>query len=204
MTQPDVQHLMLIGAYRDNEVNSAHPLMRKLEAIRKAGAVVHEIILAPLAREDLGRLIARFSSLRTGTRRRAGRTDPREDGGQSIFRHSVDFCTCRGGFAHIRSWRRAMVLGPESHSRQGLHRQCRGPYGRQVEPPAGRNAERTTSYLACMGNSAEFARWRWFRSSRTRKCMAELWEAVRAGLIFRSEELLQVCPRPGPGSSLFT
>src|SRR5258708_29052691 len=49
---------MLIGAYRDNEVNSAHPLIRKLEAIRKAGAVVHEIILAPLAREDLGRLIA--------------------------------------------------------------------------------------------------------------------------------------------------
>src|SRR6202040_3600426 len=58
LTQPDVQHLMLIGAYRDNEVSSAHPLMRKLEAIRKGGAIVHEIVLAPLAREDLGRLIA--------------------------------------------------------------------------------------------------------------------------------------------------
>jgi PAS domain S-box-containing protein len=58
LTRPDVQHLMLIGAYRDNEVNSAHPLMRKLEAIRQAGAKVQEIILAPLAREDLARLIA--------------------------------------------------------------------------------------------------------------------------------------------------
>ena len=38
LTQPDVQHLMLIGAYRDNEVDAAHPLMRKLEAIRQAGA----------------------------------------------------------------------------------------------------------------------------------------------------------------------
>ena len=57
LTQPDVQHLMLIGAYRDNEVSSAHPLMRKLEAIRKGGAIVHEIVLAPLSREDLGRLI---------------------------------------------------------------------------------------------------------------------------------------------------
>ena len=57
LTQPDVRHLMLIGAYRDNEVSSAHPLMRKLEAIRKAGAIVHEIILSPLPREDLGRLI---------------------------------------------------------------------------------------------------------------------------------------------------
>src|SRR5207302_908078 len=57
-TQPDVRHLMLVGAYRDNEVDSAHPLTRKLEAIRKAGARVQEIILAPLACEDLGRLLA--------------------------------------------------------------------------------------------------------------------------------------------------
>src|SRR5439155_6684023 len=58
LTRPDVRHLMLVGAYRDNEVNSAHPLMLKLEAIRQAGGLVQEIILAPLAREDLGRLIA--------------------------------------------------------------------------------------------------------------------------------------------------
>jgi predicted ATPase len=58
LTRPDVQHLMLIGAYRDNEVNSSHPLMRKLQAIRQTGAIVQEIVLAPLACEDLGRLIA--------------------------------------------------------------------------------------------------------------------------------------------------
>ena len=45
LTQPDVRHLMLIGAYRDNEVDSAHPLIRKLEAIRKAGAVVTKFCL---------------------------------------------------------------------------------------------------------------------------------------------------------------
>jgi hypothetical protein len=58
LTQPDVRHLILIGAYRDNEVGSAHPLMRKLVAIRKGRAIVHEIALAPLGHEDLGRLIA--------------------------------------------------------------------------------------------------------------------------------------------------
>jgi PAS domain S-box-containing protein len=58
LTQPDVHHLMLIGAYRDNEVNPTHPLMRKLEAIRQAGAKVKDIVLAPLAREDLRQLVA--------------------------------------------------------------------------------------------------------------------------------------------------
>jgi PAS domain S-box-containing protein len=57
-TQPDVHHLMLIGAYRDNEVDSTHPLWRRLEAIRLTGALVHEIVLAPLACEDLEQLIA--------------------------------------------------------------------------------------------------------------------------------------------------
>jgi predicted ATPase len=58
LTQPDVRHLMLIGAYRDNEVDSTHPLPRKLAAIRQGGGAVQEIALAPLARADLGRLIA--------------------------------------------------------------------------------------------------------------------------------------------------
>src|SRR5580692_470546 len=58
LTRPDVQHLMLIGAYRDNEVDPTHPLMRRLEAIRKAGAIAQDIVLAPLAREDLRQLVA--------------------------------------------------------------------------------------------------------------------------------------------------
>jgi AAA ATPase domain len=58
LTRSDVRHLVLIGAYRDNEVSSAHPLMRKLEAIRNSGAVVREIILAPLTEGDLRKLIS--------------------------------------------------------------------------------------------------------------------------------------------------
>jgi PAS domain S-box-containing protein len=57
LTQPDVHHLLLIGAYRDNEVDSAHPIWRKLDAIRRAGAHVHEIVLTPLTCQDLGRLL---------------------------------------------------------------------------------------------------------------------------------------------------
>jgi predicted ATPase len=58
LTQADVRHLLLIGAYRDNEVDAAHPLMRKLAVIQQAGVQVQRICLAPLAREHLGQLIA--------------------------------------------------------------------------------------------------------------------------------------------------
>src|ERR1700678_4760258 len=58
VTHPEVRHLLLVGAYRDNEVSPSHPLLCTLDSIRKAGACVKEISLAPLALEDLGRLIA--------------------------------------------------------------------------------------------------------------------------------------------------
>src|SRR5262249_435696 len=43
LTQTDLRHLLLIGAYRDNEVHATHPLIRKLDAIRQSGAAVQEI-----------------------------------------------------------------------------------------------------------------------------------------------------------------
>src|SRR6516165_7020664 len=58
LTRSDMQHLLLIGAYRDNEVDPTHPLMRKLEAMGQAGALLQNIVLAPLAGEHLGQLIA--------------------------------------------------------------------------------------------------------------------------------------------------
>jgi predicted ATPase len=57
-THPEVRSLLLIGAYRESEVPSAHPLRRKLKSIRKAEAKIREIVLAPLGLDDVRRLVA--------------------------------------------------------------------------------------------------------------------------------------------------
>ncbi len=57
ITDPEVRHVLLIGAYRDNEVTSSHPLMRTLDAIREAGTRTQEIVLAPLSLDDVHRLV---------------------------------------------------------------------------------------------------------------------------------------------------
>ncbi|TVP59736.1 MAG: GAF domain-containing protein [Nodularia sp. (in: Bacteria)] len=51
-------YLLVIGAYRDNEVSSIHPLMLTLEAIHKAESTVNTITLAPLTQSNLSQLIA--------------------------------------------------------------------------------------------------------------------------------------------------
>ncbi|BAZ30883.1 multi-sensor signal transduction multi-kinase [Cylindrospermum sp. NIES-4074] len=58
MSQADAQYLLLIGAYRDNEVSPIHPLMMTLDDIRKAKAIINQITLKPLDEFHLNHLIA--------------------------------------------------------------------------------------------------------------------------------------------------
>ncbi|AUX23236.1 serine/threonine protein kinase [Sorangium cellulosum] len=55
---PERAHLLVIGAYRDNEVDPAHPLRLALAAIEKAGAPLREIALSPLALPDVTALLS--------------------------------------------------------------------------------------------------------------------------------------------------
>ncbi|MDM9582278.1 AAA family ATPase [Nostoc sp. GT001] len=57
-TSTEKQSLLLMGAYRDNEVNTAHPLIQMVEEIRQAGAVVNQLSLAALSLPDINQLIA--------------------------------------------------------------------------------------------------------------------------------------------------
>ena len=56
--QRETRHLLLIGAYRDNEVGPSHPLVLALDALRRSGTRVNDIVLAALELDDLGRLVA--------------------------------------------------------------------------------------------------------------------------------------------------
>ncbi|MEH1858633.1 MAG: AAA family ATPase [Nostoc sp.] len=58
MSEADIGYLLLIGAYRDNEVNPVHPLMLTLEEIQKLGATVNTITLAPLDQISVNHLVA--------------------------------------------------------------------------------------------------------------------------------------------------
>ncbi|ACC82163.1 trifunctional serine/threonine-protein kinase/ATP-binding protein/sensor histidine kinase [Nostoc punctiforme] len=58
MSEVDIGYLLLIGAYRDNEVNPVHPLMLTLEEIQKLGATVNTITLALLEQTPVNHLVA--------------------------------------------------------------------------------------------------------------------------------------------------
>ncbi|MEQ9364935.1 MAG: serine/threonine-protein kinase PknK, partial [Leptospirales bacterium] len=58
LKDPDAGHLLIVGAYRDNEVHDAHPLILALEEIRLSGARVSDLNLQPLSLEHVTQLTA--------------------------------------------------------------------------------------------------------------------------------------------------
>ncbi|NEP32037.1 AAA family ATPase [Moorena sp. SIO3B2] len=58
MAETNTSYLLLIGAYRDNEVNPTHPLMLTLSEMANVGVSLNTITLDPLSKSDLNHLIA--------------------------------------------------------------------------------------------------------------------------------------------------
>ncbi|MBD2730373.1 AAA family ATPase [Nostoc sp. FACHB-892] len=58
MSEVNYASLLLIGAYRDNEVSATHPLMLTLDDIQKNGAEINTITLKPLNESKLNQLVA--------------------------------------------------------------------------------------------------------------------------------------------------
>lgn len=60
ITRPDsnITHLLLIGAYRDNEVQTGHPLLLSLNHMSEQGSPIEEIQLRPLQLNHLCALLA--------------------------------------------------------------------------------------------------------------------------------------------------
>jgi hypothetical protein len=58
VTHPDVRHVLVVGAFRANEVNSAHPLALTREIMRREGAGVRQVVLQALTRPEAAELVA--------------------------------------------------------------------------------------------------------------------------------------------------
>jgi predicted ATPase/GAF domain-containing protein len=186
LAQPDVRHLMLIGAYRDNEVNSSHPLMRKLDAIRKAGALLQEIVLAPLGRADLAQLIK--DALRCEPERGIALTEliHEKTAGNPFF--AIQFIS-----SLVEEKLLAFDYGAGRWSWDLSKIRGKGYTDNVVDLMVGKlsrlpvETQRALQLLACIGNRAELELLEIVSEHSSEEMYRKLWDAIRAGLIFRTE-----------------
>ena len=183
-SQPDLRHLLLIGAYRDNEVDATHPLMRKLEAIRRAGAHVQEITLAPLVQEDLKSLIV--DSLRCAPESAAplAHLVHEKTGGNPFF--AIQFISALAEEGLLTFDHRATQW---SWDLQRIH--AKGYTDNVVDLMVGKlnrlpgASQKTLKEFACLGNSAEIPTLSIVHGTSEEQLHSDLWEALRLGFVVR-------------------
>jgi PAS domain S-box-containing protein len=186
LSRSDLRHLLLIGAYRDNEVTAGHPLMRKLDAIKTGGGKVQEITLGPLAREHLGQLIA--EALRCELERGAPLAQLMHDktGGNPFF--AIQF------ISSLADERLLAFDHDAAHWSWDLDRiRAKGHTDNIVDLMVDKltrlpvETQQALQLLACVGSSAEFDLLEMLSERSTQEMHDRLWEAARAGLVFRTE-----------------
>jgi PAS domain S-box-containing protein len=184
LTRSELQHLMLIGAYRDNEVTANHPLMRKLEAIRNAGAPVQEIRLGPLSRNDVGQLVADAVRCEPAHAAPLAELVYEKTGGNPFFVIQFLFALADEGllvFDH--------ETGGWSWDVGRIH--AKGYSTNVVDLMVGKLnrlplvTQETLQQLACLGNRAALTTLALVRGTTEDEVHAQLWEAVRLELIER-------------------
>ncbi len=186
LTRTHLKHLLLIGAYRDNEVSSTHPLTRKLQVIRQAGAKLQEIVLTPLDREDLGQLLADSLHSEPEQTTPLAQLIHEKTTGNPFF--AIQFISTLADeklltfdYDHGRwFWDLSLIY-------------AKGYTDNVVDLMVGKlnrlsvETQKALRQFACMGNSAEFDMLQMIYAEAIDEMHDQLWEAVRACLIFRSE-----------------
>ena len=186
VTDPEARSLLLIGAYRDNEVTDKHPLARTLGVLRRETAKVREIELGPLGQADLAELLA--DALHVGTSPVSALADSvfEKTGGNPFFvRQFVGALAEEGLLAFdvdTARWRWDMTLIRNKGITDNVAEFMTAKLGRLST-----STQEVLGLLACLGDIADPATLRLAHGGSEEQLAVNLLEAERAGFVQHGE-----------------
>jgi PAS domain S-box-containing protein len=184
--QRKTRHLLLIGAYRDNEVGPSHSLVLALDGLRRVGTRVNEIVLAALEVDDLARLVASALHCDEQRVRPLAHLVAEKTGGNPFF--AIQFLTELAAEGLLSfdigiaawTWNDARIAAKDytdNIAQLMLVRLKRLPSA----------AQQGLKELACLGNYATFATLAIVRESADEEIHSAFRDATQAGLVIRLE-----------------
>ncbi len=192
VTEPDAQPLLLIAAYRDNEVGPSfplshplsHPLARMLEVLREKAIPVEHIALPPLSADDLTRLLVdAMQATWSEARPLAEQVFEKTAGNPFFARAFIATMVANGVIARERGTARWTAR----LDRMGARGSADDVVGFTLARLAGlpRVTQQALSLMACLGDSADAATLLMVAMLEEGELQQALANAVREGLIAR-------------------
>jgi transcriptional regulator with GAF, ATPase, and Fis domain/predicted ATPase len=187
LVEPEPHHLLLVGAYRNNEVDARHPLMRKLSVIRESGATVQEVVLGPLEHEDLNEWFAEALHCEPERTMPLAQLVREKTGGNPFFANQFlqelvanDLITFERRDA---GWR--WDLGP-IHAKSYTENVVDLMVGKLSRLP--RTTQEALRTMACLGYTGNTSTLALIHATSEEQLHSDLWEALRLELIVRSDD----------------
>jgi len=182
LTGSDLAHLLLIGAYRDNEVDDAHPLMRTLQAIELADVRIEKIELVPLARDDVEQLVVDALRCESAIAQPFAQLVHQKTAGNPFF--AIQFLNALAEeqlLAYEHAAGRWCWDLDRIHAKGYTDNVADLVVAKLTRLPD--EARETLQHLACLGNAATVAMLSAILGRSDEQVRAELWEALRQELV---------------------
>ena len=183
VTDSDIRYFLVVGAYRDNEVNLTHPLVQTVEKIEQYGAAVHQIILPSLELSSVTELLRDTFGQTTENLKLLAELIFNKTGGNPFFitqlLSTLHYEKLLAFDFNMAAWQWDI-----------LEIEAAGIVDYNVVELVARNiqklpeeAQQVLKLAACMGNHFSLENLAIVREKSPSETAADLWEALQAGLI---------------------
>ena len=201
LENPDLKGLLVIGAYRDNEVNSSHPLAGLIRELKSRAVPVTELTLQPLERGHIHELLSEVMGTRNGVTGQLTDLVVAKTGGNPFF--MIQFLRAMHQDGRIaydrpgRSWRVDLAGIRDQGSTENVVDLMAGRIQRLSEA-----TQRILRLAACVGNRFDLGTLATVSQQSETAASSDLWPAVEQGLVVAEEQSYGVPPDAADGRPL--
>ncbi|OCQ94176.1 hypothetical protein BCD64_05250 [Nostoc sp. MBR 210] len=184
----DNGHLLVLGAYRDNEVSPAHPFILTVEDLKKSQVIVQSMTLAPLTFDSTNRLIADTLNCAPQLAQPLTKFIDRKTKGNPFFTTQFLKALHEEGYITFKSDRRywecdiaqveALTIADDVVEFMALQLQ---------KLPS--ETQQTLKLAACIGNSFDLTTLAIVSEQSSTDIATVLWKALQEGLILPTSQI---------------
>ncbi|HVH44267.1 MAG TPA: AAA family ATPase [Labilithrix sp.] len=185
LLHPQSRHLLVLGAYRDNEVVPSHPLMLTLDRLRKTDVAMHEVVLGPLDVASITQLVDDALHCRSERSGPLARLVHGKTAGNPFF--VIQFLTSLYQEGLLEFDRADLIWRWDTKKidQKGFTDNVVDLMARRLGrlPTSARNA---LKLAACVGSSTDLHTLAVISNRSEEQSRHDLWDAVAEGLVLRS------------------